>query len=220
MSKKKSPVMYTPEGTAVYPWLNRPDTKTFNGEAPNPRYKVNLRFDPKDPKWEKFMERTEVALEEQREAYRTDPKNKRYSKQLTTKYPAFREVVDDQGDLTGELEMVVGMKASYKDKNTGEEVPMKPAFVDARNKKLAGKQVPAIFGGSTLRLAVRPMLFGTGKELTESWQLVGVQIIELAEGANSLDFGETDGFTADDDDDEDEGFGAVDTDDEDEEEEF
>jgi hypothetical protein len=196
MAKAKNPTKYTPPGIAAYPYLNRPDTKAFNGEEAKPKYKVRFRFDPSDPKWAAFKTETlEWMAERQAEYGKENPK---YAKQLTVKYEAFREVFNDEGDPTGEEEMVVTMNASYRDKATGKVIQMKPGIVDAKNKKLGNP--PDIYGGSTLRLAVRPGVMGTGKEITQSWQLVGVQIIDLAEKAGGFEFGETEGgYEADED---------------------
>lgn len=190
MAKSKTPVVYTPRGIAVFPWLNRPDTKQFNDGDSKPKYKVKLRFNPEDPQWAKFMADMQAILDEKRAEYAKE--NPKHSKLLTTKYAAFRPVADDEGNLTGEMEMTVTMNASYTDKQTKKTIELKPAFVDGKNKKIENGKVPAIYGGSVLRLGVKPGLMGTGKEITESWQLVGVQIIQLAERTGGLDFGAAD----------------------------
>jgi hypothetical protein len=177
-TKREAPLI-TPPGIAVYPHLNKADSK-FNEDKP--KYHCKLRFNPTtDPRWAEFVDKLRTALAEKLAAQKAKPENAKIAKlPWKAKYEAIREVTDDDGNLTGELEIIAKMNASYTDKKSGKAVAMKPGICDSKGNEL--KNPPAIWGGSKLKLAIRPGVQNTGKEYTEFLQLSGVQIIQLVTG--------------------------------------
>ena len=93
MAANKKQQIVTPRATAVYPWLNTPDTK-FNADG---EYKVTLKIGSEDaaPLMEKI---DQVIAEYKQEQSGKDPKIGRYSDM-----PPYEEEVDDQGNLTGNI---------------------------------------------------------------------------------------------------------------------
>lgn len=207
MSKKKTkaPTLYTPVGTASYPKLTKPDRYEGKGD---PKYKVKLILEP-NAATEKFKAQAEAYFEEQLEKYLAE--NPKFKKTHQVKYPALRDQVDDEGELTGNYEVNASMNAQFEDKETGKIVKMRPEIRDSKNKLC---RPASIWGGSKLRLAIRPFFHAKGAEITYSWRLIAVQIIELVQGGSGADFGEAEGgWTADDEDDGSDGFSSNESDD-------
>lgn len=113
---------------------------------------------------------------------------------------AIQEVVDDN----------FGSKAKAaklpwkKDPETGMvEFAMKskfrPKVVDSGGKPIPETAIPAIYGGSTLKIAGVLFPYNAGGNIGVSLQMSGVQIVELAEASGgNFDFGvEEGGFTHD-----------------------
>jgi len=96
----------SPRGIAVYPWLNRPDTKFSEGGD----YKVTLKVGAADaqPLVEKL---DEIINDFHLEESKRNPKVKQY-----TVSPPYEEEVDDQGNLTGNLLFKFKQKAKIQTK--------------------------------------------------------------------------------------------------------
>ena len=73
----------------------------------------------------------------------------------------------------------------------------KPKVVDSGGKPIPETSTPAIYGGSTLKIAGVVFPYNAGGNIGVSLQMGGVQIVELAEASGgSFDFGvEEGGFT-------------------------
>lgn len=89
------------------------------------------------------------------------------------------------------------------DEDTGDTIIVtkskyKPKFVDSSGQIISENNVPAIYGGSTLKLAGTMYPYTAGGNSGVSLQLAGVQIIELSEGnAGNFNFAsEEGGFVA------------------------
>ena len=175
--QKRDPIVVTPAGIASWPHLNSPDTK-FVEPGKFPKYSVKLQFDPNDPAWAKFMADSQADFDAKLEAYKAD--NPKFAKRMSVANPAFREVFDEEGEPTGLLELVARMGSQYIDRKTNKVVKLKPGICDAAKNNLTNP--PPIWGGSTLKVAVRRGLHTTGAEYTEFWQINGVQIINLVTG--------------------------------------
>ena len=175
-----SETIITPKGTARYPWLNKADTKWHElGE-----YKVDLLIPKAD------AEPLIKMIEEKFAQTKAMNKSKKDAPR-----PYFADVTED-GDETG---MVV-FKCKNKNRinsKTGEVWDRKPIIVDAKGKPCD----PNIGGGSKLRLKLElygwsNAALGTGVSL----QIKAVQIVELQEIVRTADFGEVEGFEADEED--------------------
>ena len=113
-------------------------------------------------------------------------------------------------DIKATAEEAFGSKAAqarmpYKqDPETGEIVftaksKFKPKLVDSTGALIGGANEPAIYGGSTLKVAGTMYPYNAGGGIGISLQLAGVQIIELSDGtgAASVSFeAEEGGFVA------------------------
>lgn len=175
----------TPKGVAVWPHLNKPDTK-FNAEG---EYTCKLRLpmaeaDELIAKLEKFRDEYKLQAQEQ------DPKIARYS--LADVY---EEEVDDQGNPTGHAVFKFKQKAVIKTRK-GDTIRMKVALFDAQRQPTSAQ----VGGGSVIKVA--GVAFGyampTTKMVGISLRPEAVQIITLAQRGTSAEalFEVEDGFTA------------------------
>ncbi|NCT81937.1 MAG: hypothetical protein GXC94_02225 [Comamonadaceae bacterium] len=197
-TKKRAPAVkfITPEGVAVFPKLNAPDTK-FKAEG---EYQCKLRLPAEES--EAFIELIEAQLKaywpiakaelEQRVADAKTGKQKAESKkaldEMKEAEKPYKPAYDDDGNETGEYEFNIKTPASWlkdKGKATEKRMPIKPSIFDARGNAL--KNPPEIWGGSRLVVAgeFRPfnMPIGVGISL----RLNAVQIIELSGGGGARD---------------------------------
>lgn len=174
MAKK---LLTSPKGTAVWPWLHKPDTK-FKAEG---QYKVGLRLKSDDPGAIKLMKQIDDAAAQSvataREAAET-PKAKKLVKPCEDK-PYSMETDDDDNE-TGYVVFNFKMTASGKSRATGKEFTMRPALFDGTGTPLDGDT--QVGGGSVIRVSFEIAEFfqvkiGAGVSL----RLNGVQIIKLVE---------------------------------------
>ena len=173
----------TPRGTAVYPWLNRPDTKF----SPDGDFKVTLKVGAEEaaPLIEKLDEALAKYQEQQAKA---DPKIGRYS--TITPY---EEEMDDQGNLTGNYLFKFKQKAVINTKD-GRTIDMKVALVDASRTPTTVN----VGGGSEIKIAasVFPYAMNTTKSVGLSLRPSAVQILSLVSGQSNVVsmFDDEDGF--------------------------
>ena len=186
MAANKKQQIVTPRATAVYPWLNTPDTK-FNTDG---EYKVTLKIGSEDaaPLMEKI---DQVIAEYKQEQSGKDPKVGRYSDM-----PPYEEEVDDQGNLTGNILFKFKQKAKIHTKD-GRTIDMKVALYDAQ-------RTPTdvmIGGGSEIKVAATlwPYVLPTTKSVGVSLRPSAVQVLSLVSvgGSKMADlFDSEDGFVA------------------------
>lgn len=171
-----------PPGIAVYPALNRPDTKyNDNGD-----YKANVRLS------EAAAAATIKALQVKAKEYlgRVLPKSGN---------TCWKPVLDDEGEETGDV--IFNIRASNRiAKKTGKLWDRKPLLLDAKKKPLSDDI--AVWGGSKIRVQVE-VEERQNKDGQKSLRLVPVvvQVIDLVTGSGGgqpdLDaFDEEDGFEA------------------------
>lgn len=201
MSKDNIPTkkIITPTGVAVYPNLNRPDTK-FDAAGV---YDCRLRLDPEDAAVKSLVSTLEKLRNEHYETLKAELIEKKKSakaKQLK-KRDVFTPDVDKEGEETGLIVLKGKMKATGKRKD-GTPWSRKPTIFDAKGKKLDNP--PTIWGGSELKMAAtaRPYLMESSSEVGITLYLDAVQIIKLVSGtgqsADDFGFGEEEGYEADD----------------------
>ena len=186
MAANKKQQIVTPRATAVYPWLNTPDTK-FNADG---EYKVTLKIGSEDaaPLMEKI---DQVIAEYKQEQSGKDPKVGRYSDMTP-----YEEEVDDQGNLTGNILFKFKQKAKIHTKD-GRTIDMKVALYDAQ-------RTPTdvmIGGGSEIKVAATlwPYVLPTTKSVGVSLRPSAVQVLSLVSvgGSKMADlFDSEDGFVA------------------------
>lgn len=186
MAANKKQQIVTPKATAVYPWLNTPDTKfSVDGE-----YKVTLKIGSEDA--QPLINKIGEVIEEYRDDQtKKDPKIARYSDMLP-----YEEEVDDQGNLTGNMLFKFKQKAKIHTKD-GRTIDMKVALFDAQ-------RTPTdviVGGGSEIKVAATlwPYVLPTTKSVGVSLRPSAVQILTLvsAGGSKMADlFDSEDGFVA------------------------
>ena len=190
----------SPKGVALYPRVNKPDTK-FDA---NGVYKVDLKLDTENPEDAKFIAGLDALHQEAFEAavaeavekgeYKTEAAARKKVKQADLPYAT---IEDEDGEDTQFVKVRFKMKAKVRSKKTGETFELKPKVFDAHKQEMT--KVPAIYSGTILRVAYKPRHWytkqlGAGVKL----QLEAVQIIELVSGsggdADSYGFGDEDGY--------------------------
>lgn len=197
--RKKPTKFMSPKGVFVFPKLNAPDTK-FKAEG---EYSVKLRLEQEaaeafrakyDEVYAQGRADTLAGLKEQL-AEATDGKEKAKLKKAIADFKEssipFEDVVDDDGEPTGEVLVKIKMKASYTDKKTGKVKNLKPDIFDAAGKQL--KVVPEIWSGTVGYVAGDfNVWFNAKNEFGVSLRLGGVQITELSSaggGRNASAYG-------------------------------
>ena len=173
----------TPRGIAVYPWLNRPDTKF----SPDGDFKVTLKVEAKEAA--PLIEKLDEALTKyQEQQAKVDPKIGRYS--IT---PPYEEELDDQGNLTGNYLFKFKQKAKIHTKD-GRVIDMKVALVDASRAPTSVN----VGGGSEIKIAatVFPYAMSTTKSIGLSLRPSAVQILSLVSNQSNVVslFEDEDGF--------------------------
>jgi hypothetical protein len=199
----------TPKGVAIYPKLNKPDTK-FDAAGV---FEVKLKFDPAAEdgvlgKTATSWADIKAAVDAQQEGFlaakkadlmKGDGKAKNKAKSIESVEWGAEPDVDDEGDETGLIVMKAKMKASGKSKE-GKPWTRAPMLFDAKNKKL-GEDVQ-IWGGSVLKVAGKIVPYYNAKDnvVGSTMYLEAVQVIDLVSGqgrdAGAYGFGEEDGYAA------------------------
>ncbi len=211
MSKKDNRAKLSiilPEGTAIYPKLNKPDTK-FDADGV---YETKQRLDfeasggmvgRKAARLEDILDalatmRDEFVEEKRLElASKSDPKAKKKAREITVRDIGEPDL-DDDGNETGKLILKAKMKASGTAKD-GSRYTRQPKLFDAKNKPLDIKKTQ-IWGGSTLKVACTavPYYAANDNVVGVTLYLEAVQVIDLVSGggrdASAFGFGETDGY--------------------------
>lgn len=198
-----SKTIISPIGIAIYPRLNKPDTK-FDA---NGVYKAPLKLDTDLEPVAKFRAMIdeaynaafEAAVEQEVEkgTFKTAAIAR---KKIKRGEPPYQVIEDDEGEDTNFIKVNFKMKARVKSRKTGEEFDLKPKVFDAHKNEMP--KCPAVYSGSELRVAFKIVEWytkqlGAGIKL----QLEAVQIIKLVQGsggdADSYGFGEEDGYEYD-----------------------
>jgi hypothetical protein len=180
MAKQKRPTLMSPVGIAVYPRLNKPDTK-FDADGV---YQVKLKMPKADA--EKF----EADLKTAYDAHYANCKAQNPGKKLkkAVAWPIV-DVTDDDDNPTGEVQINFKMKSMVRPKN-GEPFAKRPFLIDGKLKPTSAN----VGGGSKLRIKAELNLWnnpslGVGVSLEPKV----VQVVDLVEYQPGAD---TEGFDA------------------------
>ena len=169
----------TPVGTAIYPWLNTPDSRFGD-----PTYKVNLRLTGEDAT--KFIAQVD-ALKEEAMAHLG-------VKDLIV--PIVPALDDDKNEIPGAFDVKTKAKAFFK-QSDGSMVENNLTIVDAQKNPM-DESAGTIWGGSKIKLALNVGAVATSIYQGLMLRINAVQVIELVTGgqggANAFD--KEDGFTA------------------------
>lgn len=183
MADKKRPKgtkVETPVAVARFPHLNKPDRK-FDKDGSGGHYVVDLVFKPTD----KFVKETTKLLQPVLDAFVKETlAEKPKLKKKHSVAPIFTPETDKEGEETGNVLLKAKLKEFYKDPETKEQTPRRPAVFDAKGVELKGKKLPQIWSGSELRLSVSalPYLVESSGQMGISFRLGAVQIIKLVSG--------------------------------------
>jgi hypothetical protein len=204
MSDTNRPVKFTsPKGVAVYPWLDKADTKW----KPEGEYRIKLRI-PEEAALkliEKLQPLFEKSLADAHAKFAANPKNKgKKAKIVEQEY--YTKVTDDDGDETGEYEFNFKRTASGVSKKTNKPWAIKPDLFDAAGRPLAADV--KVYGGSVCKVSFEVIPYDTPKATGIKLSLCAVQVIKLVEGSgrSAGQYGFND--ESDDEDAEGEGFGG------------
>lgn len=201
----------TPKGTAIYPKLDKPDTK-FDADGV---YEVKLKFDPAATdgmigktaaSWAEIVEKATEMLnaflaEKKKELAAGDGKAKAKAKSISVVEWGAEADLDDDGEETGLIVVKAKMKASGTSKKDGKPWTRKPAMFDAKAKALPPNS-PPVWGGSQLKVAGELCPYYNAKDnvVGITFRLNAVQVIELVSGqgrtASAFGFGEEEGYAA------------------------
>jgi len=169
----------TPVGTAIYPWLNTPDTRF--GE---PTFKVNLRLTGEDAT--KFIAQVDALKEEA----------KAHLGVADLIVPIVPALDDDRNEIPGAYDVKTKAKAHFKQAD-GSLVENRITIVDAQKNPM-DESAGTIWGGSKIKLALNVGAVSTSIYSGLMLRINAVQVIELVTGgqggANAFD--KEDGFTA------------------------
>ena len=185
MAQNNQIKIVSPRGIAVYPWLNRPDTK-FSADGD---FKVTLKVQAEDAA--PLIQKLDEIISSYKTAQsKADPKLNQY-----TVAPPYEEEMDDQGNLTGKYLFKFKQKAKIHTKD-GRVIDMKVALVDASRTPTTVN----VGGGSELKIAatVFPYAMSTTKSIGLSLRPSAVQILSLVSGKSNAAamFDDEDGFKA------------------------
>lgn len=190
MPKQKLQQIITPAGIAVYPWLNKPDTK-FDDDGV---YRVTLRVPEAEAQElvDTLQEAFDLNLEEQSKKFPS--KGKKPGIKACADLP-WGEFLDDDGNETGEIAFTFKMKAVVRPKN-GDSWIQRPRIFDTQKQPLKDCQIG---GGSTLKIAAEIYPWGTLKlGAGISLRLKAVQVLDLVEfggrSAEGYGFEEEEGY--------------------------
>ena len=169
----------TPVGTAIYPWLNTPDSRFGD-----PTYKVNLRLTGEDAT--KFIAQVDAIKEEA----------KAHLGVADLIVPIVPALDDDKNEIPGAFDVKTKAKAFFK-QSDGTMVENNLTIVDAQKNKM-DESAGTIWGGSKVKLALNVGAVATSIYQGLMLRINAVQVIELVTGgqggANAFD--KEDGFTA------------------------
>ena len=174
--RQKEEAITTAVGTAQYPWVNTPSTKF----VPEGEYSCNIILTKQEG--EVIVKKVEALLEK---------KQKEQAEESGKEVKTYQLPIQLEGDtyvLKAKLKPVNGKR---KD---GSEYTRSLGLFDSKGNPWDREVM--IRGGSKVRLSVRPKpwfspLLGAGISL----ELLGVQVIELADGELSSQAAESFGFT-------------------------
>lgn len=195
--RKPKPERYTsPVGVAFHPYLDKPDTKFKDAGE----YKTNLRFSAEDAATLKA--RVDAAMAEARKNPELVATKKKNPKATVPENAPYKDVFDDNGDETGEVEFKFATTASGQSKKNGETWTRTIKFFDAKGQPM--KPV-SLWSGSRIRVSYTIGTYfinakvGYGVKL----YLEAVKVIEAVQGgggsASDYGFGdEEEGYTKDD----------------------
>lgn len=193
IEKRKYINYVSPAGIAIWPRVNKPDTK-FNKEGV---YSVRLRFRSDDAAVLAFIAKYTETLDAFEETTKAklldDPKTAKKASKMS-RVEIGKPEVNDNDEETGHTIINFKLNASFTNEK-GEVTKYQPKLFDAKNKATTA----SVWGGSTLKVAgtVNPYYTAKDNQVGISFRMSGVQILKLVSGtgqsADGLGFTEQEG---------------------------
>lgn len=184
MAKREQIV--TPKGTFIFPKLHEADYK-FKEQG---EYSVKLRLSGSEA--EDFRKDLQSRLDDWTARWKKENRKKPKIVDLSA-----TDVLDDEGNETGEVDFKFAMPANVRTK-AGKEYALQPKLFDAK-----GKPIPEgtpIWGNSIGRVAFWVKEYEAPIGIGISCKLEAAQVIELngpqSQSADSFGFGEEEGYEA------------------------
>lgn len=170
---------YSPVGTAIYPFLERASTK-FNDKGV---YSTKLRLSGDEAL--KFKAQIDEWMEKSLEIAKESAETPAKAKKKKLNDAPYEEVLDEEGNETGEIDFKFKAMASGQRKDKTRWTFKLPIF------DVKGKEIPSevgMAGGSTIRLKFNADEYdvpatGVGVSL----KLQGVQLLKLQKYGNSME---------------------------------
>lgn len=184
----------TPKGTARFAALEIPDEFTPEQGEKQIKYKTDLILDGNAESTKKLIERLEELRDEH---YDSLPKRKR---DKLDKAAVYENEYDENDEATGNVIFKFKCNAQFTDAQ-GNVHKLRPERVDAHKRALP--LTTRIFGGSTIKVAFKPIPYDGFGKVGVSLRLMAVQVIELRQNSAASMFDDEDGFAAEDEDTED-----------------
>ena len=179
----------TPIGKAVWPYLNNPDTK-FDEDGV---YKVTLRLDQDDEATSQLVSSLQGQADQW---YKSMVKEKGNPKLKKADLP-WSEVIDEDGNPTGEIDIRFKLKAKIRTKDD-RVIENNVALFDAEGTPFKSEDI--IGSGSKLKVCADAWGYMAPIGCGVTLRIVAVQVLDLKtyEGKSAQDFGfdKTEGFTA------------------------
>lgn len=187
--KARIPYRPSPAGIAVYPWLNKPDTK-FNADGV---FKTGLILEGAEAQKlkEELDAASQVAFDEETADLAPAARKK------WRLYLPYEEEETEEGHKTGRITFNFKQNATIKVE--GQPKAIQIAIFDAADKEV---HTP-IFGGSTIRVMYRPRntKIAASQQAGVKLDFLKVQLVKLAERKNDSGFGAVEGGFVEDDED-------------------
>ena len=161
----------SPKGVAIFPWLDKADTKwKSEGEY---RCKLQVSADEGEKLVAKLQPLFDAAIEKAK-------KNPARKGKKIVEQEFFTMAVDEDGNETGDYLFNFKRTASGVSKKTGKAWAIKPDLFDAKGKKLPADV--KIYGGSIVKVSFEVIPYDTPKATGIKLSLAGVQVLKLVEG--------------------------------------
>lgn len=184
--KKREPrvTMTTPPGIAMWPALDKPETKFAKADKPWGHYKTAIRLKNGEPEVDKFMDTLQELYDAVVQKATEEETPKARAERLAAKKelaatPPWKQEFDEAGQPTGYTILNLKLEAEvHVDKGTPNERFWKqaPDIFDAKLNPLDRTKV-FIGGGSTIRASFEVGSFATGIGAGLSLRLQAVQVL-------------------------------------------
>ncbi len=184
----------TPIGTAVYPWLNEPDTKFESQRLKGGEFHVNLRLQETDAA--PIVKELDATLKEWVKVKNQEQKEAKKKPFAAFQTKPWREVLDDEGNPTGEWDVICKLGKQWEDRD-GNTRENSISFYDSAMNPFTPDDI--IGSGSRIRVNIQIRGWASPLGACLALDIQSIQVIELnAVSASDSTFGfePTTGFVA------------------------